>query len=238
MSERDRRAGQRVAIVLTGGNVDMPMLAEVLGGRHPVRLRRTGRPREVQRPEAASRRREMVSSTTAASRITPVVMYCVAAADPISERPLPIVEMTSAPSSAETHAATTAEQARAADHGGGDGVEQDRAAAGAEVDRVEARGEDDAADGRHAARDREDRDPDELHVDAGAVRGLGAAADRVDVPAERRAPGDERPEREQRDHQHAGERHAASVIADRDDAQDDDRDQRDAQGGERDARAS
>ena len=31
-----------------------------------------------------------------------MVMYCVAAADPISERPFPIVEMTSAPSSAET----------------------------------------------------------------------------------------------------------------------------------------
>jgi threonine dehydratase len=35
VSERRRRAGQRVAIVLTGGNVDMPMLAEVLGGATP-----------------------------------------------------------------------------------------------------------------------------------------------------------------------------------------------------------
>jgi threonine dehydratase len=35
MSERDRRAGQRVAIVLSGGNVDMSMLAEVLGGSTP-----------------------------------------------------------------------------------------------------------------------------------------------------------------------------------------------------------
>jgi threonine dehydratase len=33
--ERRRRAGQRVAIVLTGGNVDMPVLAEVLGGATP-----------------------------------------------------------------------------------------------------------------------------------------------------------------------------------------------------------
>jgi threonine dehydratase len=35
VSERERRAGQRVAVVLTGGNVDMPMLAEVLAGGTP-----------------------------------------------------------------------------------------------------------------------------------------------------------------------------------------------------------
>ena len=35
VSERERRAGQRVAIVVTGGNVDMPMLAEVLAGGTP-----------------------------------------------------------------------------------------------------------------------------------------------------------------------------------------------------------
>jgi threonine dehydratase len=35
MSERALRAGQRVAIVLSGGNVDMPMLAQVLGGLTP-----------------------------------------------------------------------------------------------------------------------------------------------------------------------------------------------------------
>jgi threonine dehydratase len=35
VSERERRAGQRVAIVLTGGNVDMPLLAEVLAGGTP-----------------------------------------------------------------------------------------------------------------------------------------------------------------------------------------------------------
>jgi threonine dehydratase len=36
MSERETRAGQRVAVVLTGGNVDMPMLAEVLAGGTPA----------------------------------------------------------------------------------------------------------------------------------------------------------------------------------------------------------
>ena len=35
MAERERRAGQRVAIVLTGGNVDLAMLADVLGGATP-----------------------------------------------------------------------------------------------------------------------------------------------------------------------------------------------------------
>jgi threonine dehydratase len=35
VSERARRAGQRVAIVLSGGNVDLPMLVEVLAGSTP-----------------------------------------------------------------------------------------------------------------------------------------------------------------------------------------------------------
>jgi threonine dehydratase len=36
MSERAGRAGQRVAIVLSGGNVDLPMLAQVLAGSTPA----------------------------------------------------------------------------------------------------------------------------------------------------------------------------------------------------------
>ncbi len=36
LSERARRAGRRVAVVLSGGNVDTPMLAEVLAGRTPT----------------------------------------------------------------------------------------------------------------------------------------------------------------------------------------------------------
>jgi threonine dehydratase len=35
MSERALRGGQRVAIVLSGGNVDMPMLTQVLDGLTP-----------------------------------------------------------------------------------------------------------------------------------------------------------------------------------------------------------
>jgi threonine dehydratase len=35
LAERARRAGQRVAVVLTGGNVDLTVLADVLAGRTP-----------------------------------------------------------------------------------------------------------------------------------------------------------------------------------------------------------
>ena len=62
--------------------------------------------------------------------------------------PFAIVAITSEPKSALADLAAAAEEARAADHGGGDRVEQERAAAGVQVDRVEARGEDDAADAR------------------------------------------------------------------------------------------
>jgi threonine dehydratase len=36
LSERDRVAGQRVAVVQSGGNMDAPILAEILAGRTPV----------------------------------------------------------------------------------------------------------------------------------------------------------------------------------------------------------
>ena len=35
ISERQRYAGQRAAVILTGGNIDAPMFAEVLAGRTP-----------------------------------------------------------------------------------------------------------------------------------------------------------------------------------------------------------
>ena len=53
-------------------------------------------------------------------------------------------------------------------------------------DRVVARGEQDAADGRQRRADDEAGDLDVAHVDAGAAGRLGVAADRVDVPAEGR----------------------------------------------------
>ena len=53
-------------------------------------------------------------------------------------------------------------------------------------------GEHDAAEAGHDARDHEDEDADPRHVDPGPPRRLGVAADRVDVPAERRPLGEER----------------------------------------------
>ena len=65
-------------------------------------------------------------------------------------RPFAIVAITSEPNSASAHLAAAAEEARAADHGRRDRVDQERAAAGVEVDAVEAGGEDDAAEAGHA----------------------------------------------------------------------------------------
>ena len=36
MRERERYAGKRAAVILCGGNIDMPMFAEILAGRTPV----------------------------------------------------------------------------------------------------------------------------------------------------------------------------------------------------------
>jgi threonine dehydratase len=36
MIERQAMAGKRVGVILTGGNMDAPMLAEVLAGRTPA----------------------------------------------------------------------------------------------------------------------------------------------------------------------------------------------------------
>ena len=77
-------------------------------------------------------------------------------------------------------------------------------------------GEHDAAEAGHAARDHEDDDPDAGDVDARAARRLGVAADGVDVPAEGRALGDERPEEQHHDDEEQRERHTAVLVADRD----------------------
>ncbi len=37
MQEKDRLAGQKVGVILSGGNVDAPLFAEVLAGRTPTR---------------------------------------------------------------------------------------------------------------------------------------------------------------------------------------------------------
>src|SRR5438105_15755518 len=106
-----------------------------------------------------------------------------------------------------------AEEADAADHRRRDRVEQDRAAAGRRVDRVQPRGEDDPAESGHRARDHEDEDPDELDVDAGPAGGLGVAADRVDVAAKGRPAGDVRAEDDYEEDDQADERNAAGLVA-------------------------
>src|SRR5581483_7901841 len=57
---------------------------------------------EPHRPDRSRRRRDSVSSVTAASRMIPVMMYCVAALEPSRPSPFAIVMITSEPSSAET----------------------------------------------------------------------------------------------------------------------------------------
>ena len=69
-----------------------------------------------------------------------------------------------------------------------------------------------AAEGGHRPGDHEDGEADPLDVDAGAPRRLGVPADGVDVAAERRPVGDERPEDQQHHHQQPGERHPAPRI--------------------------
>ena len=113
--------------------------------------------------------------------------------------------------------AAAAEQARAADHGCRDRVDQERAAARVQVDAVQAGSEDDAAEPGHRAGDHEDEHPHAGDVDACAPGRLGVAADRVDVPTERRALGDERQD-SARDHQEQDEGDAAVAVADHHDA--------------------
>ena len=59
--------------------------------------------------------------------------------------------------------------------------------------------------------------PDARDVDARRAARLRVAADRVDVASERRPLGDERPEDQEPDDQQQHERHAAVLVADRDD---------------------
>ena len=129
------------------------------------------------------------------------------------------------------HAAAAAEEARAADHGRRDRVEQDRPAAGVQVDGVQPRGEDHAAEAGHRPGDHEDDQPDVPHVDARATGRLGVPADGVDVTAEGRALRDPRPEHEQDDHEQERDREAALLVRPVDDPE---RDRREADDLQRD----
>ena len=85
------------------------------------------------------------------------------------------------------------------------------AAALALVDRLGARGEQQAGDRGHGRVDDEDRDPDPVDRDTGPAGGLGVAADGVDVPAvagagQDEGQHDEEAERQRHDPRHAFER--------------------------------
>ena len=105
--------------------------------------------------------------------------------------PFAIIAITSAPSTAAFGMATAAEEADAADDGRRDRVEEDRAAAGVQVDRAKARREDDAAEGGHHPEIMKTIRRIRCDVDAGAPRRLGVPADGVDVAPEGRAVGEE-----------------------------------------------
>ena len=103
------------------------------------------------------------------------------------------------PEQRRDHAADAAEEARAADDRSGDDEQKQVPTARPGSDRPEPGGQNDPTDARHEAADHEDGDADPIDVDAGAAGRLRAAADRVDVTAEARPPGDERPEDEEDD---------------------------------------
>ena len=85
---------------------------------------------------------------------------------------------------ASTHAAASAEQARAADDGGGDGEQHGVVAAGLRARPTgAARPAPCRRRRRRSSRSRTPDDADERHVDAGAAGRFGVAADGVDVPA-------------------------------------------------------
>ena len=131
-----------------------------------------------------------------------------------SSRSMPLftVVITAAPQQRVHDPPVPSEQARPADHRGRDREQQELAAARSRVHRPQPRGQDDPAHARHEARDHEDGDPDPVDVDPRPPRRLGVAADGIDVPAEARPAGDERPEEEEGsdDHRHHG--HAAVRV--------------------------
>ena len=182
--------------------------------------RRTSRsPSSAERPAAAWRRRATVSSVTAASRINAGgdVLDPVGRADQVGAVADHADDQAAEERAADAPAAP--EEADAADHGGRDGIEQDRAAADGQIDPVEAGGEDDPAEAGHRPGDDEAENPDQLDVDAGAARSLGVAADRVDVTPEGR-PACEVGRRGRRRRGRPGRRAARrGVVADRDDGQ-------------------
>ena len=166
---------------------------------------------------------------TASSSTPPVINELLARAEP--EQPEAVVDRRDHERAQDRalDVADAAEQRRAADHRGGDRVEQDRAAAGVRVHRAQPRGEDEAADRRHERADREHGDLDPVDVDARSARGLGVASDRVDVAPEPGPPEHEAPEQEEEPHEQEQVRDAAVLVGHVDHRAEADRERADAQ---------
>ena len=163
------------------------------------------------RPRAAGARR--VSSVTAASRITPVTMYWIAAA--VSE---------------QAHAVRDRARSRARRTGRSsisprppNRLVPPITAAAIASSRIvpppafrstelQARREDHAAERGHDARDAEHPPADHPDVDAGAARRLGVAADRVDVTAEARARRDTTSGHHEHEDHEGDDRHALGQV--------------------------
>src|SRR5664279_1455900 len=111
------------------------------------------------------------------------------------------------------HATAAAKEARAADYRPRDRVEQNRPAAGVDIHRGEARGEHDAAERRHRARDHEHHELDPRDVDARPARRFGVSANGVNVATERRPRRNEVPEGVQHENDHECKRKTAIGIA-------------------------
>ena len=164
------------------------------------------------RPAVARPRRETASIVTATSRTAPVTMNLIDDCD---------VQQVHAVGDRADHEraeqgrpdrAAPAEQAGAADDGGGDGVQQQVAAARGLVDGEQAGGGQDAADGGHARAQREHGEAHAVDRDAGPPGRLGVAADGEDVATEAGAAGDDVEDHDEPDEEHGGERQAAVPL--------------------------
>ena len=131
------------------------------------------------------RRRCVWSTSTEMMMTTPTAMNCQNGSTLMKTRPYWMTAMTSAPAIVPADRARAAEQARAADDDGGDRVEQQRLArlrgAGGEAAGVHR-----PRDARHDGGEQVEPQRQRLDVDAGAIRGGLARADRVGVLPEAR----------------------------------------------------
>ena len=123
------------------------------------------------------------SSVTATMISTPTVNSCQSTSRPESARPLRNTPTIKRADQRADDRAAPAEEAGAADHHGGDGVEVG-GLPGLRADAADAADQHPGGDGADQAGERVDRDQRAVGVDAGEARRVGIVAGRVDVAAE------------------------------------------------------